>query len=540
MADRHVFVLWSRARALARAGALGLVAWLAGAATWGAPQASAEPLPVDEALRELRGKYKDNDKKYEALLAKIDKAVRKALASTPLPGGTEEAPRMLAAHPYLVLVDELSQALRAKPAKTAAPLACEWLARYPWDPELELVEGLRYGSDRPVPTHENGFIELGELPEFGAALPEPEVNQYLFGLQEIVGWQASVREEKKQLLFRARTPQDPPRGPAHELPAWEGLRVYLQGSLPEVTLYAMPRLTHLIHARLAELRRVDGKPAPMDEMLALLDAHWNGFTFRTPGSKSRIAVAMPVFSLIADRQGFVYHFQTGAHLGGTGDIPFVSDVTLREYAQALRGQSLGMQDFVAHAPITTAVRDAFWQDCVYLARYRGLVELFVRSILAPTSALPASLAEADFVNGAPTERTSGPELDVPRKHALLLWADAGRDPKALAELLHARMLDLELNRYPKNCSLQRELTHLARTRQSEILAALVARVQRERSATGAPADFEREFSPHATYLDPTSPAASDHLVHSHHAFHALLRDTIRAAATAVVRAELGK
>src|SRR5262249_38062429 len=246
------------------------------ASTPQSPPAADRP-PSEELLRQLNEKYKNDDKKYAALIAKVDKAVRKALASAPFPGSSAAAPRALDTHPYLKLVEELSAAVRAKPAKAPVPAADDPLARHPCCAQLELLEGIQYGSDRPVPTHENGFIELGDLPVPGPELPPPCVNAYLFGLQQIVGCRASAAEAKKQLAFRGRTPKDPAPALESELPAWEALRVYLRGSLPEVSLYAIPRLTHLIHARLAERRRTADQPAPMDELLALLDARWNGF-----------------------------------------------------------------------------------------------------------------------------------------------------------------------------------------------------------------------------------------------------------------------
>jgi len=503
----------------------------------GAAQTPPARAPVEQLLRQLRDKYKDNDKRYAALVSKVDKAVHKALASTPFPDGAPEAPRFLDSHPYLALVNELSAPLRTKPAKAAVPASCDLVERYPWSERLELVTGLEFGSDRPVPTHENGFIELGDLPELGAGLPEPGVNQYLFGLHEIVGWRACVVEAKKQLAFRGRAPKDPPPSVESELPPWEALRAYLRGSLPEVELFAIPRLTHLLHARLAERRSTPDKQAPMDEMLALLDAHWNGFTFRCPYAKTRTAIAVPVFSLIADRKGFVYHFATAEHLSTSGDVPFVSDPTLQSYAKAMRGENIEVGEFIAQSPRATAVREAFWRDCVYLSRYRALLDLCVRSILEPESALPPYLADCDF---APAAAGGEPrKLDVPRKHALVLWACAGAKPEALADLLHERILDLELNRFPKNASLQSELSAFVRKHEAELLADVQARIA-ERGAAGG--DFEREFSPLAPSAEPSSAepssASTEGVVRSFQDFHALLSTAIRDAAYEVVQAEV--
>lgn len=498
-----------------------------------------DPPAIDQVLAQLREKYKQDDKKYDALVAKVDKAVRKALASTAIPG--LEPARQLDTHPFVVLVNELSAAAKAGAGKTS-PAASAFLASYPWSKELELVEGLKYGSDRPIPPHESGFIRLGNLPDPAPGFPELCVNQYLYGLHEIVGWQSAVKFEKL-LAFRGRGPKDPAPALATALPAWEALRLYLQGSLPEVALFAIPQLTHSIHARLAERRRAaDGKAAPMDECLALLDAHWNGFWFQSPFSKTRTAFALPVFALIADRKGFVYHFEPGAYYGTTGDIPFVSVLTIQRYAQALRSEQIDVHSLIAKDSAGSAATEAFWRDCVYLSRYHALVDLFVRALLTPDHALPAYLESFDCPGGnAPVERAAARALDeVGRKQALLLWAQTGADPVALADFLHENMLDLEINRFPKNAALNRELAYLVKKREPEILSAIQARMAEERTSSGAAGDFERQFSASASYLDPASEAASGYLLHSFHSFHAPLAEAIRAAAYEVVLAELEK
>jgi hypothetical protein len=65
------------------------------------------------------------------------------------------------------------------------------------------------------------------------------------------------------------------------------------------------------------------------------------------------------------------------------------------------------------------------------------------------------------------------------------------------------------------------------------------RAAKERPSPEVPSDFEREFSPHATYLEPTSAASTDYLVQSYLKFHAAVSDVIRNAAYEVVLAELG-
>jgi len=497
------------------------------------------PTP-DQLFLDLRAKYKQDDKKYDALVTKVDKAVRKALASTALPGDTDPG-RHLDRHPFVTLVNELSAAAKTGAGKASAA-ATAFVTSYPWSSQLELAEGLQYGSDRPIPPHESGFIRLGNLPEPAPGFPELLVNQYLFGLHEIAGWQSGV-EQKTPLAFRGRTPRAPPPAMARALPTWEALRLYLQGVLPEVALFAIPELTHRIHARLAERRRsADGKAAPMDELLALLDAHWNGFFFQSPNSKIRTAFVVPVSALIADRRGFVYRFAEGEHYGGTGDIPFVSVLTLQSYAKAMRSEQFTPRDFIAKEAGASAATQAFWQDCVYLGRYRALVDLFVRALLAPGHPLPAYLESFEYPGTKmPDERSTARALeDVGRKHALLLWAFVGNDPVALADFLHENLLDLEVNRFPKNTSLERELAYLGKKREAELLAAIQSRLTKERDPAGKPGDLEREFSPHATYLDPASEAATGYLVHSFHSFHAPLARAIRDAAYEVLLAELGK
>ena len=101
-------------------------------------------------------------------------------------------------------------------------------------------------------------------------------------------------------------------------------------------------------------------------------------------------------------------------------------------------------------------------------------------------------------------------------------------------------IDLEVNRFPKNAVLERELAYVVKKRGAELLAALQSRLAKERDPAGNPGDLEREFSPHATYLDPGGESATGYLLHSFHAFHAPVARAIRDAAYEVVLAELGK
>jgi hypothetical protein len=209
---------------------------------------------------------------------------------------------------------------------------------------------------------------------------------------------------------------------------------------------------------------------------------------------------------------------------------------MQKYAQVFRNETFDIGEFIGNAPGASAARNAFWQDCVYLGRYRALVETCARALLAPSFALPCSLDVYDFAGGAaPAERAAAGTLDVPRKHALVLWAFAGLDPLVLADFLHDNLLDLELDRFPKNVSLHTEFAYAVRKRDAELLAAITARVSRDPAS-----DYAREFSPYATALDPASATATGFLVDSYQSFHAPVVNAIRDAAYAVVTAELEK
>jgi hypothetical protein len=496
----------------------------------------AERPSPEEALATLQAKYKQSDKKYATLAKKMQKAVQNALASTPWPEGGAE--RSLADHPWNALVAALGEA--ALQADGKKPAQAVLLTRFPWSEELELVQGLQFGSDRPIPAHDAGFIDLESPPDPFPGFPEQLTNLYLYGLQEIVGWRYRVEDGKKP-AFLGRGAKDAPEL-EEELPGWEALRVYLSGSIPEVPLLAVPRLTHALHSRLAERRRsTEGQPARMDELLAFLDSKWNGFQFPTPYAKDRLAIALPVQALITDRDGFVYRFPPGARLREVGDIPFVSLVTLIEYGRVFRGEELTAGDFIRETPAGKACTDQFWADCTYLARYRTLLDSIARAVLAPQVPYPTYLRHLDYPEGKlPLERGPDAAFDVPRRHVLLLWAHAGKDPAVLADFLHAELLDQEKNRFPSAVSVAGECTQLVRQREQELLQAVAghAAVERERKS-GEPGDYEREFSPHATFLEPDGALSPDALLHSFHAFHAPLAAAIQDAAYAVLLEEIG-
>jgi len=501
--------------------------WLSGVAlvVLAGTRAAQDSCPdVPELLRQVQQKLGSNPKKAEALVAKVEKAVGEALAAGACPGAPGAPPRPMSAHPGLTRAADLAAAVKAEPKKCSA-YAKDCLARHPWGTTLELVAGLEYGSDRPVPAHENGFIELGALPE-ETCTSELVANTYLFGLREIVGWRAGVVAGKKAPTFRGRTPKDAPPALETGLAPRDALRVYLEGSTPDVPLFALPRFTHVVHARLAERR---GAGAPMDELFALLDSRWNGFTFQARGEKAPTAVALPVFSLIADRQGFVQRFPTGERLTASGDVPFVSVLTLRRYAEVVRHETIDPVDLISLTPEAKAATDAFWRDCTYLARYRGLIELFARSVLAPSQPLPRALAYLDFPSG-----TDAPAAEAPRALALLVWAAVGEDPLALADWLHEHVLAAPENAFPGEASLPVAFTQYARAHEGELRAAVAKRAAEERGRAGATGDYERAF---AGACGAGGPATAE-LAAAFRAFHEPLEECIHGAALAVVQAEL--
>ena len=82
-------------------------------------------------------------------------------------------------------------------------------------------------------------------------------------------------------------------------------------------------------------------------------------------------------------------------------MPFVSDLTLGGYAKTFRNETIEVGQFVAGEARAEAARAAFWQDCVYLGRYREVVEACVRAILTPDFPLPAFLTPHDYAGGRP-------------------------------------------------------------------------------------------------------------------------------------------
>lgn len=489
------------------------------------PAQSADLPPVTQLMDELCAEYGPKDSKYESLAKKIDKEVAKRLAG-------------LGEQPWKTTVDELAAAARATAVrKKSSPALAKLLERFPWDTELELVLGLQFGSDRPVPKHENGFIDLGGAHEGFPGYPDLLPNEYLWGLDEIVGWQNAVGGGKQGLDFAGRGPKDGSAS-ATELPGGEAVRVYLQGSLPDVPLFAIPELTRRIHARLAERRRsASGEPAAMDLMLTFLDSKWNGFTFQAPYAEDRLAIVRPVHALYTEGNGFLDHFPVSRELVESGEMPFVAVQTYAQYANAFLGESKTAKDFVG----AEGGGERWVAESNYLAGYKKLIDELVRALLAPNLPYPRYLAAYDYPEGESPAARDAEGYDVPRAHAILAWAHAGKDPARLADFLHDDLLSREEHAFPSEESVAIAFTLLVREREQELLVGIAERIRAEREAhPGEPGPFEREFSPFPTYLETDGEPATVHLVHSFHAFNEPATTAIRDAAYAVVTKELGR
>jgi hypothetical protein len=495
---------------------------------------------VDDVMSKLLAKYKQDDKRYGAIADEIDKEVRKALKSAAWLTEQEAGKaRPMAEHPLLVAIGELTKAAQAEAAKPDAKAKARrdaLVAKFPWNPRLELDFGLDGGSDRPVPTHEKGFIAMGNAPMPVRGFPELHVNEYLWGLDTIVSWRTGVKLGAKL----EHTGWDPKKPPTMEtaLPAWDRIRVYLQGSLPEVPLFAVPWLTHAIHMRLVERRTPpSGEPARMDQMLALLDSKWNGFSFQVPFAKERYVVVQSMHDLVTDHKSFMFSFPQSDHMLEVGDMPFIAFQTISQYAAAFMGKS-------GASGKDAAVNASFANDSTYLSRYKTLVDLFARSALSPNMRCPEYLAYLDYPKDKmPTERKIDASFDVARRLALVVWAYVGKDPAKLADFLHDNLLAKEGNGFPNNISLPSAFVVMAHEKEPEMLKAIAARIAGERAtatngAAGMPSDFEREFSPYATYLTAQGDPSSDYLIASSYAFHSRATKAIQDAAYAVLAKEL--
>lgn len=499
---------------------------------------------VDELMLQIEKKYKQDDRKYEALADKVEKAVTKALETTVWLSEQEAGKqRMMQEHPFCALVQELSKTSKsgAKSKTPPSPL----LAKFPWAAQLELPLGLEYGSDRPIPPNDNGFINLDDAPDPLPGFPELCMNQYLYGLQEIAGWRTGVKLGKT-LSYVGRDSKAP-AAVESTLPGWEKLRVQLQGSLPDVALFALPSLTHRIHSRLVERRKTSaGELARMDEMLAFLDSKWNGFSLQIPSSKERLMIVQPIHALMTDRTGFMYRFANSAGLARSGDLPFVAVQSYQQYADVFMGQKVVPHEFIARTPAASAVTTRFLAECAYLSRYKALIDQIVRAILSPNLRYPSYIAYADYPEGKmPDKRETGHEFDVLRKQAVMVWAYADKNPDKLADFLHDRLLSKPANQFPNDVGLSASFTLMVRENEKEMLQAITARIEAARKATASGAspkttDDEREFSPYATYADGSGSPASEYVLNSFHVFHGSVTKLIQDTAFAVVLKEIGK
>lgn len=511
-------------------------------------QDGGQPGLASRIMAVVHAKYGNNERKYETLAKKADKQVREALAKARWSSGAQAGEqRPATAHPFVALVDTLTAAARSQvERKKNSDQVRDLLTRFPWNTQLELPLGLQYGSDRPVPSNTDGFIHLGAPQDELAGFPELLVNHYLYGFDEIVGWRFCIKKGKN-LDFTGRTADDLPQLET-ELPGWEHMRVLLQGSLPEVALFAIPRLTHAIHTRLVELRRgADGSLATQDAVQALLDSRWNGFTFEPPFAKSALAIVVPVHEMITDGRGLLFRFPDSDRLARVGDLPFLSDIAIQLYAEVFRNEKFSVGDFIALRPGAREARQQLIADSAYLSRYRHLIDLIVRAVLSPNLRYPTYLDYTDYLEGMmPVRRETGAAFDMPRKHALLLWAYAGKDPVKVAEFLHEHLLQQEANRFPRDVALPIAFTLLVRSMEKEMLAVVAQRIEDERQGKAATTaegyaigDFEREFSPRATFRAAEGDVDSEFLMCSFHAFHEQVTAVIQEAALAAVAKEIG-
>ncbi|MEM6674152.1 MAG: hypothetical protein AAF726_15005 [Planctomycetota bacterium] len=491
----------------------------------------------DEVLQRIEASYGPKESKYDDLLEVVRAAVAERLQSTPI--ATADVP--LSEHPHVALVDSLGAAVQERVAgkrrKNADDVAAI-LERYPWHASVELARGLEHGSDRPVPANANGFIELDAPDGRIRGYPELAVNHHLWGVGEIVGWQS--RQKKGRAKIDDRRAKDVV-GIATALPSHEALRVLLIGNLPETPLYAIPELQLRIHRRLVERRaQAAGGRDPMDELLAMLDAKWNGFSYQPLFAKNRISFTVPMHALMSDPSCFPFQFANSAQMKAVGDLPFIAVQTYCEYADEFLDVEITPGDVIAKTGPAQVAIAKFDRGAVHLGRYKGLVDLFVRALLSPEIPLPEFLRTYDYPadkdHAPPVSREIDYAYDVPRRHVLLLWAACEKDPVRVADWLYDHVLSKDENAFPKDVSLVVPMMLASREQEAELLAAVVARIERDRAAGAAPGPFELEFSPFPT--DSSGEPNSTALAHSYHAFHAQLSTAISDAARKAIEEQL--
>jgi len=503
----------------------------------------AATVPTGEVILQIQRKYKGNIKKLKSLEGKIEKHVKKALEKTYWRSGEGEGTeKPLSEHPYVLFVQGLSRsAITGSQNAAAADEAQKLLDIFPWSSDLELIIGLQGGSDRPIPRHKRGFIDLGEMPAPLPGFPELLINRYLYGTREITSWQFCV-VQKKSLAFAGRTKSNRKNAMAKELPPWESVRLYLDGILPEAVLYALPQMTHEIHGRLVDRRRTEsGDLARMDEVLAFLESKWNGFYFKNPYTKKTEAFVQPINALVAERGSFAYLFPLSSGLAASGDLPFISDWMYQAHARRYLGKNISIGSYIRTTEEARESLSRFRADNTYLSRYRCLVDLFVRAILVPSTSYPRYLSAFDYQGGKRPLRETGAadqDLDMPRKHALIAWAYVGKDFEKLADLLHEELIDKGENRFPEDVSLPVQFTIHVRKNETAMMDAIIARIK-DGGGGEAAADFEREFSPYLDYRSESGSYYSDFLAASYHSFNEQVSKAVRKAAYECVLKEIG-
>ena len=496
------------------------------------------PTPAEVSQR-LQAAFGKNAKKLAALAQEVEQAVAQRLTdATWTSGAGNGEPRPLAEHPHLALVRELASAARGRAAEKKNPAyARAMLEAFPWPERLELDRGLDGGTDRPVPRHEGGFILLGACEGPFPGYPEYSPNRYGYGTQELVGWHTGVGRGKKA-SYDGRSAKDRPVV-EESLPPWAVIDTHLKGGLPDVPLFALPELTHRMHARLAERRRGAGQePALLDRALAFFDGRLNGFVFDEPFAKDRMIVAVPFHDLFTDERGLFSRFPTSEHMIEVGDLPFAATHSYVEYGKTFLDIVASAGDFISNTPKGQEVYQAFRGAGTSARHYKALIDLVARALLTPEVAYPAYLAAYDHPGGrAPEGRGNEPAYDVARRHALVLWAWADKDPLRVADFLHDELLSRPELAFPSTESLPNAFVVHMRARERELLDAIVARSAQEGESR---ADFEREFSAAQTYLSAAVVPSGQALASSHAQFHRAWSAIVQDAAYTVVLEALGE
>jgi hypothetical protein len=510
-----------------------------------ARQATAlDGIPPDRIMRELQKKFGAKIKEYQRLADAIDKDVVTELGSRTWSCG--EGTKPLKEHPQVVWVDSLAKMVREEFDKPKSPTKekQKQLEEYPWGKDLELVLGLQHGADREVPKHINGFIDLGDTPEALRGFPLLAMNQYLYGLGEVVGWQYRVKQTtgaKATLKFLSRD-KTVKAEVEWELPPSERIRVALLGVQPDLALVGLPEMTHLLHSELMKRRMSGGEPARMDKMLTFMDSRWNGLKFVDPFTGGVVPIACPFHTLFTEQGGgFIDQFPRTATLLTAGDLPFVAIQTNDDYGKKFLGKdvplsSLGWQT----TPEGTALKERFVADSTYLKRYKNLLEMIVRAILLPNQKYPPFLAAYDFkvdtLSTANEREKSDAKFGAPRKYFVLLWAYSGKDIGRLAEFVH-EFLSRPQNVFPNNVALPSVFSSYLYEKEQEMLKVVGERIAKDRAEHKD--DYEREFCPFRDYLGEPGPMESDYLLSSYQYFHGLVGNAIRDVALRHAAKEVG-